>query len=214
MISPTGKEAEHSGFTLIEILIVVAIIGILAAIAIPNFLMAQTRAKVAAAKADMASITTALEAYAVDYNDYPPNDGVFNTIPKQITTPIDFISTNRLIDPFSSQLTHPVYGNLARLYTYTKIVSYQEMINLSAAGISPPIESVDHPFFNEGAFEIYGKWRMLSNGPDKQYSDFTLFAVDYPLYGADVLYDPTNGTISWGNIIRTQKIADGIVITD
>ncbi|PKQ18823.1 MAG: hypothetical protein CVT66_11890, partial [Actinobacteria bacterium HGW-Actinobacteria-6] len=59
-------------FTLIELLIVVAIIAILAAIAVPNFLEAQTRSKVSRAKADMRSLTTAIESYAVDNNVYPP----------------------------------------------------------------------------------------------------------------------------------------------
>ena len=60
------------GFTLIELLIVVAIIAILAAIAVPNFLEAQTRAKVSRVKADMRSMATALEAYVIDYNSFPP----------------------------------------------------------------------------------------------------------------------------------------------
>ena len=58
-------------FTLIELLIVVAIIAILAAIAVPNFLEAQTRAKVTRCKSDMRTIATALEAYFVDWNRYP-----------------------------------------------------------------------------------------------------------------------------------------------
>lgn len=62
---------HNRAFTLIELLITVAIIAILAAIAVPNFLEAQTRAKVSAAKASLAAVQTALEAYAVDNNRYP-----------------------------------------------------------------------------------------------------------------------------------------------
>ena len=59
-------------FTLIELLIVVAIIAILAAIAVPNFLEAQTRAKTSRAKSDMRTSATALDAYMVDTNMYCP----------------------------------------------------------------------------------------------------------------------------------------------
>jgi type II secretion system protein G len=59
------------GFTLIELLIVVAIIGIIAAIAIPNLLNAIDRGKQKRTMADMRSIGTAVESYAVDNNVYP-----------------------------------------------------------------------------------------------------------------------------------------------
>ena len=62
----TRKRVAREGFTLIELLIVVAIIAMLAAIAVPNFLEAQARAKVARAKADLRTIATALESYSVD----------------------------------------------------------------------------------------------------------------------------------------------------
>ncbi len=62
---------KQKGFTLIELLIVVAIIGIIAAIAIPNLLNAIDRGKQKRSMADMRSIGTAVESYAVDNNFYP-----------------------------------------------------------------------------------------------------------------------------------------------
>jgi len=66
---------DKRGFTLIELLIVVAIIGIIVAIAIPNLLNAIQRAKQKRTMADMRSIGTAAEAYAVDTNRYPAAAG-------------------------------------------------------------------------------------------------------------------------------------------
>jgi type II secretion system protein G len=64
---------REKGFTLIELRIVVAIIGIIAAIAIPNLLNAIDRGKQKRTMADMRSIGTAIESYAVDNNFYPKN---------------------------------------------------------------------------------------------------------------------------------------------
>ncbi len=54
------------GFTLVELLVVVVIIGILAAIALPNFIGAQKKAKAAAVKGNMRTIQIASESYATD----------------------------------------------------------------------------------------------------------------------------------------------------
>ena len=61
---------NQKGFTLIELMIVVAIIGILAAIAIPNFLNYQLKAKTAEAKTNLGSIKTAQEAYKAETDVY------------------------------------------------------------------------------------------------------------------------------------------------
>ena len=73
------------GFTLIELLIVVAIIGIIVAIAIPNLLNAIQRAKQRRTMGDIRTTATALEAYAVDMNRYPPSAGTYD-LPETIGT--------------------------------------------------------------------------------------------------------------------------------
>src|SRR5688572_12402554 len=99
-------------FTLIELLIVVAIIAILAAIAVPNFLEAQTRAKVTRTRADMRTIATGIESYRVDNNAYPPQSdyprralvpsggatavfdaGFHSRTPSWLTTPVAHITS-------------------------------------------------------------------------------------------------------------------------
>jgi type IV pilus assembly protein PilA len=61
---------NERGFTLIELMIVIAIIGILAAIAIPQFSAYRKRSYNAGAQTDARNLATAQEAYYVDYNTY------------------------------------------------------------------------------------------------------------------------------------------------
>ena len=61
---------SNKGFTLIELMIVVAIIGILAAIAIPNFLRFQLKSKSSEGKVNLAAIRTAEESYLAEFGVY------------------------------------------------------------------------------------------------------------------------------------------------
>jgi prepilin-type N-terminal cleavage/methylation domain-containing protein len=69
MLAKFTKNNEK-GFTLIELMIVIAIIGILAAIAIPQFAAYRQRSYNAAANADLRNAATAQEAYYVDEQSY------------------------------------------------------------------------------------------------------------------------------------------------
>lgn len=205
---------NNAGFTLIELLIVVAIIGILAAIAIPNFLNAQTRAKVARAKADMRSISTALEAYTVDYNKYP-TDGINYPrlldelkIPNVLTTPVGYITNVSIPDPFRND------DRLVPSTTNTDLFKRYEYINFKWSYLDP--HKPDYPLgyypergsiyiYGNDSFNGYGVWKIASFGPDRESSPSSVIE---DLWSISVIYDPTNGTISGGDIVRCQKYAD------
>jgi prepilin-type N-terminal cleavage/methylation domain-containing protein len=77
---------NHKGFTLVEILIVVAILGILAAIVLPEFQNHVQQAKEAAAKDNLRIFREAVERYANDHNGNPPGylNGNTSSVPNAL----------------------------------------------------------------------------------------------------------------------------------
>jgi len=122
---------RSKGFTLIELLIVIAIIAILALIAIPNFLEAQTRARVSRAHADLRALATGVEAYFVDYNvyacyynvndgckfGYSDDEGEITFVPYRMTTPIAYM-TGIIEAAFETKNDQPGTDPGRRPYTY------------------------------------------------------------------------------------------------
>ncbi len=194
------------GFTLIELLIVVAIIGILAAIAIPNFLMAQARAKVSRALADMKSVGLGLEQYRVDHGSYPvTEDGGYycyvgwlmvnpphspgdHYIGEKLTTPTDYMASVPM-DTFNSSI---MGSPKDRLYSF--------WINTLAPGeIVPGWEEWYKEMHDAvgGWFPRHPEYVMESCGPSLHWWE----GGTYSPPGRDphaYFYDPTNGTLSTG----------------
>ncbi len=124
------RPERPAAFTLIELLIVVAIIGTLAAIALPNFLNAKIRANVARAKADFNSLGTALQSYYLDHQSFPRDqiDSPFykyqvNPCAYPLTTPVAYISSLDIRDPFINEverqkLEPDFEGSYTGSYTY------------------------------------------------------------------------------------------------
>lgn len=170
------KSMRIKSFTLIELLIVVAIIGILAAIAVPNFLQAQIRAKLSRVVADFTMIRTGLESYYIDRNAYPNwtvdgrGDSGYHPLELRyikLTTPVAYINTIPK-DPFAS------FANEAdwKLYGYTYDYVTDE---------------------GSGTGRTYGhRWKITSWGPDGINSWFNNYPGDF--------YHISNGLMSHGDV--------------
>lgn len=100
---------NRKGFTLIELMIVVVIIGILAAIAIPNFISMQDRAKEAKVKGAAHTLQLAAEDFAVR------NDGIYSDAGGDLSLllPNDPVNGQTLQNAFTGLWTEPVYAGPA-----------------------------------------------------------------------------------------------------
>ncbi|MBZ0105226.1 MAG: type II secretion system major pseudopilin GspG [Sulfuricella denitrificans] len=80
---------RSTGFTLIEIMVVIVILGILAALVVPKVMSRPDEARIVAAKQDIASLSQALKLYKLDNRVYPSTDqGLIALVQKPSTTPL------------------------------------------------------------------------------------------------------------------------------
>lgn len=80
------KSIAQKGFTLLELMVVVVIVGVLAALVVPNFLDRPNEARVTAAKTDIAAITGALKLYKLDNHRYPTSEQGLNALVQRPTS--------------------------------------------------------------------------------------------------------------------------------
>ncbi|MGI6456289.1 MAG: type IV pilin protein [bacterium] len=220
---------KRKGFTLIELLIVVAIIGILAAIAVPNFMNAQTRSKVARSYADMRSTMTGIEQLRLDKGvllvDFWDDDSD--------------IGINRILNDFGGVGHNGGAGNrnqLAVLSPLTSPVSYMGSVPRDpfAAKSGEYTDGHNERFGRAGndAYLYIDEDPIIPGAdhggttfdPELRPGDYVLFAFGpaaKSMYSGSeqavrwgIPYDSSNGVVSWGDImmrsgagIVTQNIA-------
>lgn len=173
--------AARKGFTLIELLIVVAIISILASIALPNFLEAQIRAKVARCQAELRTVAFGVEAFHLDNDKYPPHQDRPTDL-CVITTPIAYLGALPR-DPFSDARDGNIW-NSGYWYKWEDFNSiYYDMGAMTWGGGD----------WLERQLASGRMWSLNSVGPDLK---------DDMATDAASLYDPSNGTISRGDVYR------------
>ncbi len=185
---------SQRSFTLIELLIVVAIIGILAAIAVPNFINAQMRATVTRTYADMKALYSAMEMYRLDNNSYVP-DYDSQKVPGVSIQGNEVLTYAKLTSPVAYMNSIPIdpfFGSSSLRGLHPKAAPYFQYAG-PWGGMEEPREAW------RPSRTIY---TMTSLGPDKEDQQ----AWSYPHDRAYlVTYSASNGVHSQGDIYMSNN---------
>ncbi len=179
---------NKQAFTLIELLIVVAIIGVLAAIAVPNFLNAQIRAKVARVVSEEKSVRDAYTQYFMDRNAWPPHLDGDDAQHRYVTTPIAYLTTS-IFCPFLN--SHA--GRELTQWQYFKGQYHTEPGYFWHDNQWPGLARNDPGFWAQQRNMAYF---IISIGPDIDYD-----APEGCATCVAGLYNPSNGVGSSGDIL-------------
>lgn len=191
----------NRAFTLIELLIVVAIIGILAAIAVPNFLGARVRAMVARVESDFRSLTTAIESYRMDTNAYMPYPAWgSHTSPlyfNALSTPVAYLTNAESVDdPFQVETDQDSEGGFRYGY-FDPTLPTGPRQKFHRPGAMQHYRGIEMP----GSY----KWWIISRGPDRVMDGDSGGAVGPSGRAGQnifMVYQPSNGLQSAGDIHR------------
>lgn len=191
-------------FTLIELLIVVAIIGILAAIAVPNFLNAQMRARIARTNSDLKALSTAIDTYCLDNNSHPNNNSHLTVDMIGLTTPVSYISNVGFKDIFKAEQGST--GNNKESYLY---------FNYFYGDNNPSGWYTWMMAINRKDLSTKG-YCLASWGPNRLQDAIEWVYVETKLNSGDLgrsrVYTASNGLISGGDIGRWGGNVTGVPI--
>jgi len=209
---------DSKAFTLIEILLVVAIIALLAAIATPSFVEVQTRAKVARVLTDFRTMGVGIEAYAVDHNVYPSCLADNYMLGKEyvqpftrrvisLTTPVAYLTQVPQNSPFAVPNQAHTMGHMQYEYfdrTGVQVARGGDIpLLVGDFFLCAGLQVVDPSTYTPGdaPWGSVPPWVLSDFGPDGYESWEVAPTMGWP--GAYVFYDPTNGTISLGEIMKS-----------
>ena len=111
--------ARESGFTLIEILVVMAIIGMLAVIVAPNIFNQQAGAQIDAALSQISSLEAALDTYRLDVGEYPDSlEGLRENISGRAVWNGPYLRRDVPLDPWGNDYVYDANGREFTLSSY------------------------------------------------------------------------------------------------